>query len=237
MRIDAAALAGVLCATGAAGFIATTSGCRSAPDRSPEVFEDEGVLRRWIALGTGCRSEWNKPGTITSTTLGAVIDRHGVRFDLSRFAHQSNDRPTAGLKQYIWDCKIRVAVEPPANRRVHGVAAATEIEASKSAAAAVEFAAVLSVRENTVDQVNHAWRKGDATEGRERVSLASADESLGRRPACGESVAVGFDYSWMVDLDDPQRDRASTQVAGDGTLTIEAQLEPCEPAAAATPPT
>jgi hypothetical protein len=203
---------------------------------TPKNRKKSDFIYDWSALGSGCKGGLEKRNGNVSLALKSNIppgvNRYQLRFVLEKFKLESPVPKSQGRTnlKFARDCAIRVAVNPPAGKKIQNVEAYTAYSLTKPRNTEMQAMTGLSIGMSTLSTVAMDFQKDETFSNLIReVRLAPGQSPEDKMPEtkCGQSKLVGLDLLLLVNRPDDSVVVDMT-LADNKVVDIIVDLEDCE---------
>jgi hypothetical protein len=187
----------------------------------PKSGEEKGILRKWLAMGSGCgQSASNASGPIS---LKSEMFDASQNLQVAQFAIDQFDLDSEKLKSKNWhtdldklkkekpghtlripaECSIRLAVHPPEGMKISSIKARWGFKVAKNLGTGTKQEIALILGDSTMDTQTLEQKSDDSLKKEQHFGLESAISSAHKKfPKlnCAEPKLVGADLKFFADV-------------------------------------
>lgn len=204
-----------------------------------DIEQDPGknaLIYDWSALGSGCRGGIKeRKGNVTLAVTPHIppgADRYRLRFALNKFRLESpvpKDQGPTNL-EFARDCAIRVAVNPPAGKRIQNVEAYATYSLTKPLNTDMRILAGLTIGMDNLGMVRMDFTRSEKFSNLIkdlRLAPGPSQENQMPETKCGQAKLVGLDLLFYVNRPDNTAVVEMT-LADNKVVDMMVDLEDCE---------
>jgi hypothetical protein len=190
------------------------------------------VLNDWFALGSGCRARSDLAGNVTmeeAPAFGGGSQRYKANFLFKGFSLDGAKADHASAR-FGRECAIRLNINPPIGKKIHAIRAYTKLLVEKPSGLVLNLLSELKLGPTSLGREQYNISPEEKWQSRElTIELAGTSDSKESFPqlGCSEPKIIGFDYSWIATGLKGRKNPFSVELAGNGSLVIEADLVDC----------